>query len=79
MTTQNPGDTGNPRISLRIPPPLGEKLSNVAASTGATVQAVILAILAKHYAVDVPAPARGRVKLVGKKSTPKREKRKGSK
>jgi len=63
-------DTGNPRISLRIPPALGAKLSNVASSTGATVQAVILAILAKHFTVDVPAPVRGRVKRTGKKTQP---------
>jgi hypothetical protein len=76
IETTMKNDTGNPRISLRIPPLLGAKLSNVAVSTGATTQAVILAILAKHYAVDVPAPARGRVKRVGKKVQPKR---KGSK
>jgi len=56
--------TGNPQINLRLPDEIGPKLIKEAEKTKRTVQAVILEILAAHYAVDVPTPQRGRPKSV---------------
>ena len=53
-------DTGNPGVLLRIPPALSTKLATDA--KGRSIQAVILEILADHYGVEIPVPARGRPK-----------------
>lgn len=53
-------DTGNRQISLRIPELLSGPLRKAAKAGKCTEQAVILAVLAKHFKVDLPAPARGR-------------------
>lgn len=54
--------TGNPQINLRLPDEIGPRLIKDAKKGKCTVQAVILEILAAHYAVKVPAPQRGRPK-----------------
>lgn len=62
MTDDTPA--GNPAILLRLPDAIGPKLLRDAGKQKLTVQAVILAILATHYGVEVAAPQRGRPKNV---------------
>lgn len=52
--------TGNPQRKLRIPDALQKPLAKDAKRQKKTEQAVILAILADHYGVEIEAPARGR-------------------
>jgi len=50
---------GNPAILLRLPAAIGIPLLKSAKKSKRTVQAVILEIVAQHYAVDVLPPLRG--------------------
>ncbi len=55
---------GHPQLLLRIPDAVGLLLLRDAVKAGETVQAVIVAIIAEHYGVEVSAPQRGRPKNV---------------
>jgi hypothetical protein len=57
MVDDNP--PGNPQVLLRIPDSVGPKLLRDAKRGKCSVQAVILSILATHYAVEVEPPKRG--------------------
>jgi len=54
---------GNPQVNIRFPADVVVKLACDAIDAGVTIQAVILAILAEHYGIEVAAPRRGRPKL----------------
>lgn len=56
MSDETPG---NPQILLRLPVEIGKPLLREAKKSKRTVQAVILAIVAEHYRVDVEPPKRG--------------------
>ncbi len=53
---------GNPQLLLRLPDELGPRLIKAAIKQGATVQAVILGIVALHFGVEVAPPQRGQPK-----------------
>lgn len=55
---------GNPPILLRLPSEVGIPLLKEAKKRKCTIQSLILEIVAVHYKVESPAPARGRPKNV---------------
>ncbi len=50
---------GNPALLLRLPENVNKLISKAAKAEHKTSQAVILAILANHYGIEVTEPKRG--------------------
>lgn len=58
---RKPAPVGNRQVNVRFPPAIAEALATDAGNEPSrTVQAVVIAIIAEHYGIEVAAPQRGR-------------------